>query len=723
MSVMFRYTLIPLFMLLYLSACSDTQQEANKHPLTPATGVAEDTYQPEQYKLNDPNYLRQRIPQEALAYIRIPQLFAFLSAPKGDVFTRALAQEEHQKLIGPLKENIYHVLANDKSDLLKPLAAFWVQHSRTPLEFILLSNERQQPLPRVLMTTTLDFNNMESFAEFLQKLVKMEQNLYVIKDNVNENGHASLASGPLSIELKYDVNSKQLRLMAGMGIDRDMMVKNFAQLQVQQSHPMYAPEGEIDSSHQGLFVWLNIENILPVVSNTVPPEVNQQINNTLLAEAKALSAGIGVSHGKGRLKLVADFNKDALSHSLPTGGMDMNLTASGQPRALAALSLISASQLTQLEQKLSKLYPGKGVADYQAFKQKFTETMGMSLEEVLTAVGPDVLFLQDQLGEYSAIAVRDMALYRQLLARWVNTGKIDYKKTDINGVTIHYMKTTPWFMPPADSPEIKHNPFIDLLLKARSHAYWVEEDGYLVFAAVPQLLLDRRRYTQKIAVSDWLKQQQRQETSSALLLASSRIQGTPAKLYYAYLQTLLFLGDISGTDIDISSLPSATTASLPSSGTYGFQLSVSDQQVFAELVYENNPAEIVLGQNMGSVAVIGILAAVAIPAYQDYTIRAKVNQAFTQAQAARRWIEDYHQQHGKFPPQAAIDRYDFGDIADTSISAINIVPQTGQIIMTLAGHARIENKRLSLKPHNLDHGLNWKCSGDLQAKYLPPACR
>ncbi len=723
MSTIIKNTLVAVFILLYLSACSDTQQ-ADKDSAPEATPPEpEQTYLPQAFKPSEPNYLRQRVPAEALAYIRLPQLLGYISSAKGDVFTRALVADTHRELVAPLHEKLYRALSDNNTELFKPLQALWLQHTRSPIEFIVLSNEHQQPLPRVLMSMTLGFDDLESFAEFVQHLVDQEQNLYLLNDSMIKSGHATLASGPLSIELHYDADSRRLRLLAGMGINRDMMTKGFEQLQVQQHHPMYAAESAIDSSHHGLFVWFNIERILPVAGNVMPPEQYQQIKDTLLAEARALSAGIGVSDGKGRLKLIADFNDGALSASVPTGDMDMNLDASGQPRALAALSLTTAGQLQKLEQNLLRYVPGPGHNDYQSFKQKYAEAAGVSVEETLAALGPEVLFLQDSLGEYSAIAIRDVQLYRQLLARWIAHAKLDYKKMDVNGMTIYHLRTKPWFIPAPDSSAASNNHFIELLLKARSHAYWIEEDGYLVFAAVPQLLLDRSRYKHKTRISDWLRQTQKQQSASALLLASGRIQGSPAKLYYAYLQALLFLSDIAGADIDISRLPSAMDVSLPESGTYGFQLSASEQQVFAELVYENNPAELLLGQGMGNVAVLGILAAIAIPAYQDYTIRAKVNRAYAQTLGLRRWIESYHKQHDRYPAQVDIERYSFDGILANNISAITVHPNTGHVIVTLSGHIALQGKQLGLQPHSGDDGMRWQCRGDVQIKYLPRSCR
>ncbi|MGZ5036893.1 MAG: pilin, partial [Usitatibacter sp.] len=50
------------------------------------------------------------------------------------------------------------------------------------------------------------------------------------------------------------------------------------------------------------------------------------------------------------------------------------------------------------------------------------------------------------------------------------------------------------------------------------------------------------------------------------------------------------------------------------------------------------------------VAIIGILAAIAIPAYQDYTIRAKVTELINAAGVCKTSVAEYYQTKGAMPP-------------------------------------------------------------------------
>jgi type IV pilus assembly protein PilA len=53
------------------------------------------------------------------------------------------------------------------------------------------------------------------------------------------------------------------------------------------------------------------------------------------------------------------------------------------------------------------------------------------------------------------------------------------------------------------------------------------------------------------------------------------------------------------------------------------------------------------------IAIVGILAAIALPAYQDYTVRAKVSEAMVNLAEAKTTIAEYYSANNSFPPDAA----------------------------------------------------------------------
>jgi type IV pilus assembly protein PilA len=131
------------------------------------------------------------------------------------------------------------------------------------------------------------------------------------------------------------------------------------------------------------------------------------------------------------------------------------------------------------------------------------------------------------------------------------------------------------------------------------------------------------------------------------------------------------------------------------------------------------------------VAIIGILAAVAIPAYQDYTVRAKVTEGFTAAGAAKASVADVYMATGSFPgSNTAAGLGTAADYATTLVSSLE-VGASGVITVTFNklgdGTALASGKQIKFTPTATSVGsINWACAGGataLDAKYRPGSCR
>ena len=128
------------------------------------------------------------------------------------------------------------------------------------------------------------------------------------------------------------------------------------------------------------------------------------------------------------------------------------------------------------------------------------------------------------------------------------------------------------------------------------------------------------------------------------------------------------------------------------------------------------------------VAIIGILAAIAIPAYQDYTIRAQVSEGLNLAAGAKSAITEYFQDRGVLPgnnADAGISQA--ASIAGNYASAV-LVQAAGVIQVTYAGprvNNTINGNTLFLTPGIGNAGsVTWTCTaGTLAQKYVPSSCR
>jgi type IV pilus assembly protein PilA len=148
------------------------------------------------------------------------------------------------------------------------------------------------------------------------------------------------------------------------------------------------------------------------------------------------------------------------------------------------------------------------------------------------------------------------------------------------------------------------------------------------------------------------------------------------------------------------------------------------------------------------VAIIGILAAIAIPAYQDYTIRAQVTEGLNLASSAKAAVSESFQSNGTWPATNAAAGLD----TDTNIKGKYVTAVTvsagGLITITYGGQANtnIDADTLALTPYTSANGdVAWVCGdkgivgttgltiasgattpatgGSLTAKYRPANCR
>lgn len=126
------------------------------------------------------------------------------------------------------------------------------------------------------------------------------------------------------------------------------------------------------------------------------------------------------------------------------------------------------------------------------------------------------------------------------------------------------------------------------------------------------------------------------------------------------------------------------------------------------------------------VAIIAILAAIAIPAYQNYLIRSQVTEGTSLATGAKAAVWDFVANTGRFPG----NNTSAGLASATSISGqyVSSVDVTGgQITVkynTSSANVAIKSQTLVLSPTTSAGSIVWNCSaGSLSPEYLPSVCR
>jgi len=123
------------------------------------------------------------------------------------------------------------------------------------------------------------------------------------------------------------------------------------------------------------------------------------------------------------------------------------------------------------------------------------------------------------------------------------------------------------------------------------------------------------------------------------------------------------------------------------------------------------------------VAIIGILAAVAIPQYQNYVARAQVSEALVLASGAKTGVAEYASVKGTFPASSAdagIDAMVGEYVGSVAVGADGVITA----IFSASAHTKLQGGKLMLTPAGAGSGsITWACAGSSDiAKYLPSSC-
>ena len=126
------------------------------------------------------------------------------------------------------------------------------------------------------------------------------------------------------------------------------------------------------------------------------------------------------------------------------------------------------------------------------------------------------------------------------------------------------------------------------------------------------------------------------------------------------------------------------------------------------------------------VAIIAILAAIAIPAYQDYTIRAQISDGLSLASGSKTAVAEFYQNRGRYPggnasagvalPQSIVGNF----VTSTTIGNAN-----GVISVAYGGQANSKIAASTVQLVATDRGgsTEWDCTSTIADRYLPTQCR
>ena len=124
------------------------------------------------------------------------------------------------------------------------------------------------------------------------------------------------------------------------------------------------------------------------------------------------------------------------------------------------------------------------------------------------------------------------------------------------------------------------------------------------------------------------------------------------------------------------------------------------------------------------VAIIGILAAIAIPAYQDYTIRAQVSEGLNLTGACKAAVTEFYQDTGDFPGTNSLAGLaDPLEISGKYTVSVTATDNTCAAEFGAEANSNILGSVLTMTATDNAGSVSWECTADFDNKWLPAACR
>ncbi|HET8697725.1 MAG TPA: hypothetical protein VFO94_09580, partial [Gammaproteobacteria bacterium] len=352
-------------------------------------------------------WLRSRLPEGVLSYQRIPNPIGLLAMPKGNALGTALGSDANIRNVTAIQQGLEQNLLPQ----LPGLGAL-LEQLRSPIEIAAYG----LPSPSGLIAMTLKARSNADVEALFAELGRSQMPV-ALAAPLDADGVGEVVGLPVSCFLRFEQSNGRLLLLVGTQLTAASFKLVLDRLPPSgTAHPMHALEQRIDASGQGWFGWVDMTKALPMAQMFTPAESLRALQSLGLGNMQAVAYGAGVANGKGRLSLLLDVGTDRATRPFPVVANDVGATSVGEPDAAVVVSLPTPEEFARLETMFLRAVPAAADGWRQA-KDKLRELTGVGIEEVLAAVGPDLVLVLDAAGDYSAVRVRDAALLDQLIAR------------------------------------------------------------------------------------------------------------------------------------------------------------------------------------------------------------------------------------------------------------------------------------------------------------------
>ncbi|MGA7439644.1 MAG: pilin, partial [Luteibacter sp.] len=486
-------------------------------------------------------------------------------------------------------------------------------------------------------------------------------------------------------------------------------------------------------SGEGLFGWVTVRGVGAIAAAQAGDSPLGKLPADFAAKADAIAFGAGTVNGRGQAQFLIHSPQARVLQYLAPSSFAPTFKTVGEAHWAFTFAAPTADAWKTMAGNLNLDFGPEGAKKIGEFGDKMQKRLHMAPTDYFSWFGPEYVFFADDAGTYTAVRVRDWKAWRDRIAQNAQFG---WKAgtTKVDGAEVHWL-TAPTAIDdqiePNTPPEVQG--IMRLFARTGGRAWWVEEGDWAIFAKVPQALSDRVAAGPDASMEDWFKAHAFPGQRTVMGFSATS-HGAQRDAYYTYLSVLQAIQGISGSDGNVSALPSAHTLGLPDKGVIGAGLEIDKETLGFSVTYEQSPVELAgVGggaTGMATVATAAIIAAIAIPQYQVYTIRSQVGAAEASMGAVKVAVTEHRLATGKFPANNAAAGLGKPDtLGDNFLGSIEIGPG-GEIVGTFdttpphKTDAKLEGGLLIMTPAVEGKSVQWRCSAEgIDPKYLPAACR
>lgn len=712
--IMLKNTLLLFIVmnLVILSACDNSVQTQN--PTTSNSII----------KVENASWLRNKLPEKTLTYIRIPTLWNLFFEANADSLYPALSHSNNQVEIEKLQQALIDAYVSKIPEAYKTHFKLLIKSIQTPLEMAITNAADNSMVPNCLLGTTLKDFNKKDLQALIDSLVTETHSMVRVLSPLSDDGKASLMAQMIPIYLDYDFTSGKLAILVGPTASEKILNGMLSQKQAHSSlNNIMDFENSVDQSGKNSEAWINIKAIYHQNQAMIPPPQKAMMEQMGIVDMEFVWMGTAQHSGKGEFILHIQMPDTGLRKLLPRVDEDFDIQTAGTPDMALVLSLPTVEQISQAYGFIKSVNPEMQAKDQviQEGLSKINEAIGMNIADFLRAYGQQVIIVKDDSGLWFAQKVINKNLSDEIYKLFHTKLQGQTQSKSLAGVSIDETSFSMIELMKQFMPKDKGSEKLDELFYGKQKIYTQEENGYVVWAAVPQILADRSNSKNKLSLKSFLQENLQLNWNQSFLAWAAESEYVSRDAYHKYLEIITFIASVAKTDVDLFNFPTAQELNLPEKGRYGISLNSSADFLSLRLSYEHSLLESFSGSNgMFAIALTGVLAAVAIPAYKDYTVRAKVMEKMYQVTPAKIFVSEEIIQGQDYPTTEAI----IDALGETDDYLYNEEDGSFTLLFTHSNDSYLLNKTIKISPNVNDNGyVVWICESNLTQAQLPQSCK